>query len=106
MATPLIDTKESKMSDKNITGPGQRCALDGLYLHTFKDGDICYQGRIVACDGDTALVELFSWITGEATHIEPMAKAFIYSAACKLYASAEQMNDAAEKAPRIHGGTP
>jgi hypothetical protein len=66
----------------------QEQPLAGKYLHTFEAADrkvMHYQGKIIGIDGDVCLVQLFSWMWGEPTIIEPMRKEFIYSPLCILY---------------------
>ena len=70
--------------------------LIGFYLHTFKDGEIHYQGTVVGLDGDIALVQLFSFLTGYPTNVIPIPKKTIYDE-CKLYASSELMIQEYEK---------
>jgi hypothetical protein len=66
--------------------------LVGFYLHTFQEGAIEKQGQIIAMDGDTALVQLYSWIDGSPTIVVPMHKNIVYSDNCKLYATREDMH--------------
>lgn len=72
-----------------------RHPLVGMFLHTFKDGKIRWQGHILDVDGDVCLVQLFEWFMGEPTHVEKMSKAEIYSDSVKLYASREAWDAAA-----------
>src|SRR5688572_7311622 len=64
--------------------------LEGLFLHTLKDGKFNWQGHIVGVDGDVCLVQLFSWMFGEPTEIVKMQKSVIYSDSVVLYASKER----------------
>jgi 5-methylcytosine-specific restriction enzyme A len=73
--------------------------LTGMWLHTFKSGRIDRQGCVVGIDGDIALVQLFSWFDGAPTIVVPISKAMVYSSECRLYATADLMNAAAEKEP-------
>lgn len=57
----------------------------GLFCHStgskqFLDGEcaIDYQGLIVAEDGDTVLILVFDWITGEGDLIVPVPKKVLY----------------------------
>jgi hypothetical protein len=68
--------------------------LVGMWLHTFADEEIDWQGRVVGMDGDIALVQLFSWLDGQPTKIEPIPKSVIYSDDCNLYADSDAMNTA------------
>jgi len=64
----------------------------GLFLHTFEeDGSVNYQGRIIGVEGDSMLVQLFSWIDGRPTNVVPMERSFIYSPSCRLYATNADM---------------
>lgn len=67
--------------------------LIGMFVHTFKDGEIEGQGEIIAMDGDIALVQWFEWLCGCPIFVGPLAKSEIY-ASCKLYANAALMNRA------------
>lgn len=67
--------------------------LIGMFVHTFKDGEIEGQGEIIAMDGETALVQWFEWLCGGPIFVGPLAKSEIY-ANCKLYANAKLMNRA------------
>jgi HNH endonuclease len=75
-------------------------SLVGLYLHTHKDIDglkrINWQGQIVAVDGNTCLVQLFSWFMGEPTKIEKISKSIVYSDDVTLYADRETWVNAAD----------
>lgn len=74
-----------------------REGLVGMFLHTLnEDGCINWQGHIIAIDGDIALVQLFSWIDGSPTNVEPIPKSLIYSDKCQLYATCDLMNHEAE----------
>lgn len=59
--------------------------LVGMFVHTFKDGEIESQGEIVALDGEIALVQWFEWLCGGPIFVGPLPKSEIY-ATCKLYA--------------------
>lgn len=74
-----------------------RDGLVGMFLHTFKDGELHYQGHIISVDGEIALVQLFEWGWGEPTIIKPMKKDFIYSSDCVLYPTNEEMISAYTK---------
>jgi len=65
----------------------KKSGLVGMFLHTFKDGEIIKQGQVVGLDGDMVLVQLFSWFAGDPTNVEGMPRAFIYSKDCVLYAT-------------------
>jgi 5-methylcytosine-specific restriction protein A len=79
------------VANRNGSLGSPRDVLVGMWLHTFKEGRLRYQGTIIAVDGEIALVQLFSWFWGEPTDIEAMPKSFIYSDDCKLYATNEDM---------------
>jgi len=70
-------------------------SLEGKFFHTFKDGELQWQGYIVAEQRDGYyLVQLFEWVLGEPStqkvvHIGSMAD-------WELYDSADEMNDAFE----------
>lgn len=67
----------------------------GLFIHVLSDdGLVENQGHIIGHDSDNVFVELFSWITGAPTVTKVMRKEFVYSDACRLYASNELMIDA------------
>lgn len=65
--------------------------LVGLFVHTLSEGRINYQGHIGGLQDDYALVQLFSWWTGEPTKIEPMLTSFLLSKECILYPDREAM---------------
>ena len=69
----------------------------GLFLHTLRpNGIINNQGQILAIDGDTFLVQLFSFLTGEATIIKAISRAMVYSNLCILYPDRQRMLDGYE----------
>lgn len=71
--------------------------LSGMFLHTFIDGEMHFQGRVLRTDGVTALVQLYSWMHGGPTNVVAMAVSDILNAdTCTLYATAEHWNSAAE----------
>jgi 5-methylcytosine-specific restriction protein A len=74
--------------------------LVGIFLHTFKDGRIEWQGRIIGVDGDICLVQLFGWFHGDPTNVVPIKKAEIYSERCRLYADEETWRTAATSESR------
>ena len=61
--------------------------LAGQYLHDYDDGEIGYQGQIIAVEGKKVRVQLFSWRTGQPADIASFTKAFIKK--CRLYADRE-----------------
>lgn len=69
--------------------------LAGMFMHTFKDGRLRWQGRILSTDADICLVQLFGWFHGDPTYIEKVPKSFIYSDECRLYADREAWVNAA-----------
>ena len=73
-----------------------RDGLIGMFLHTFKDGQIEFQGCIIAIDGDMVLVQCFEWFWGQSSNVEAIPRSDIYSPRCRLYANFEQMNRAYE----------
>lgn len=84
---------EAPLANMNRKGNSNGASMDvlvGMFLHTFhEDGQMNYQGHIIAVDGEKVLVQLFEWGFGEPTNIEAMPKSFIYSNNCKLYATQE-----------------
>ena len=86
---------------KKNAGAYKQDALVGMFLHTIEDdGAIHYQGQIIAVDNEVVLVQLFSWLSGDPTNVEPVPKSIIYSKKCRLYGTNELMLIAAEKAWR------
>lgn len=66
-------------------------ALVGMFLHTFVDGKIELQGLVLKTDAKWAMVQLFSWMSGEPTQVQPMLIADLHALKnCKLYASQER----------------
>lgn len=78
-------------ADIKIGGHG----LVGLYLHTIVDGLIEYQGRVVAVDNDTALVQLFSALDGRPTSVVPMLISEVYR--CRLYCDGDDWRAALDR---------
>ncbi len=78
-----------------IKGKDDR-SLEGKFFHTFKNGEIEWQGYVVAQQGDGYfLVQLLEWVLGEPStqkvvHIGAMAD-------WEFYNSAEEMNEAYER---------
>lgn len=93
-----MKTKVKKDAVKIVDAKPPENGLLGLCVHTFKGGQINWQGKIIGFDGDFALVQLFSWLDGGATNVEPIHRTRIYSSECRLYATESLMNRAAEKA--------
>lgn len=77
-----------------------RSGLVGLFLHTYSDEGLQYQGQIIGLDGDMTLVQLFSCLSGDPTNVIGIPRADIYSAKCVLYATADDWRAAYEKACR------
>lgn len=85
------DIFEGEHEDNAVT----QHALIGKFIHLLNDqGDIEYQGVIEGVDGSVVLVQLFSFMTGEDTWIEPVLKSLIYSNRAVIYANSEDMNHA------------
>lgn len=66
--------------------------LIGLFVHTFKDGRVCYQGQIISTHGEFALVQLFEWLAGEPSIVKAIPICHILSSDAILYTNADQMN--------------
>lgn len=87
----------NQMKGKRAMTPSQpsqprrdQSGLIGMFLHAFDDDEtIRYQGQIIGLDGDSLLVQLFSWFDGCPTIVKPMERPFIYSDKVKLYADQE-----------------
>jgi hypothetical protein len=62
--------------------------LVGMYLHTFVDGHIQYQAKIIGVDGELVFAQMFSWMFGEKTDVRSFSKSFVLSESCRLYADA------------------
>lgn len=72
-------------------------SMVGLFVHTHvADGCITYQGRIIGEDAEDYLVQLFSWLTGAPTNVQPFRKDFIKSKSCRLYADSSTWNAVAD----------
>jgi hypothetical protein len=79
--------------------------LVGVFFHTLTDdGAINYQARVLGVDGDVVIAQMFSWLTGDPTNFQTFDKAFMYSDRCKLYATQEAWNHAAEMESRRSSG--
>ena len=66
----LVDKMEdnASMKTKDETEP-RYDSLCGQFFHTFKDGEVQYQGRCLRLlDKDTYLVQYFRWLDGHETH--------------------------------------
>ena len=99
----------------NSTGTPEKPAagLEGMYLVTLKEqasefGLVQYQGRIVTVDGDTCLVQRFSFMDGRPTDVIPIPKSTIYDQSkCRLFSQWEEwrrfMFNDAEDARRKRG---
>ncbi len=70
----------------------QHVGLVGMWFHTFKDGDVHWQGQVLSVDGDVVLVQLYEWFFGMPGQIKPILKSFMYSDECQLYPTHEHMN--------------
>lgn len=82
--------------------PAASHPLVGMFLHTLnQDGEIQYQGHILAVDGETVLVQIFEWLMGEATEIRPFEKSVIYSTECVLYPDSETWQFECDKRRRL-----
>lgn len=57
----------------------------------------CKQGQVVGADGDTVLVQLFSWLSGNPTNIVGVPKTDLYSDRYRLYATEALWHKAAEQ---------
>lgn len=86
-------TKSDKDAPPRVT-PKSGSSLVGMWLHTLDNGVINWQGRIIGLDGEIALVQLFSWMDGSASKVEPIPKSVLYSEGCTLYADGEAMKAA------------
>lgn len=75
--------------------------LVGMYVLSFEKGSMQYQGVIVGMEGDDCLVQLFSWMTGDATEVKPWPKSFVYSDAVKIFANRDTFTDEVERQDRI-----
>lgn len=73
--------------------------LIGLWGHTFKDGEIEWQFRVVRRIGfNQYLVQLFSWLDGAPTNLATLAEKDLLGIRCKLYLSNKIMRAASDKA--------
>jgi hypothetical protein len=88
------DPSDNKSGLKNPTS-----LLVGMFLHTLKEGKISFQGHVIKADKETAMVQLFSWMSGDPTNVVPMRVADLHDPdQCKLYATKEAWLAAAENA--------
>lgn len=99
-------TKGAGKAPRRITPASRRDdhPLSGLFLHTWKDGGLRWQGHIIAVDGDVCLVQLYSWMFGDPTEIVKIRKDVIYSDEVTLYATEERWRHAAETIERRSRG--
>ncbi len=65
---------------------------EGMFLHTFNDGRIKWQGMVVKADESVAIVRLFSWADGAPTRLETMPISTLSDPQqVHLYATDEEM---------------
>jgi hypothetical protein len=95
-AAPARRAVEVQIKQRRAGTPGHD-GLVGMFLHMLKDGEINFQGHILAVDGNIAMVQLFSFMTGYPTQVVAIKKSRIYSDECRLYATCALMNFAFEK---------
>lgn len=80
--------------------PTHSQGLVGLFVLTFKDGRMQYQGRVIGMDGETCLVQLFSWMMGEPTDVVPYDKATLYGPTVRLFADPDSWRGTIENLDR------
>lgn len=68
----------------------------GKFIHTVReDGFLSYQGQIIDIDGETVIVQWFSYLSGDPTDIETLDKDFLYDRSkCRIYATESAWLDA------------
>lgn len=67
-----------------------KTGLVGMFIHTrTADGAINWQGRIIGTHGDAALIQLYSWLSGDPTKVASLPIADVLK--CDLYATNEAM---------------
>lgn len=64
----------------------------GYFLHTFhENGDINWQGRILGREGDSYIVQLYSWMSGFETNCVLIHRDVVADhTKCRLYAGNEE----------------
>lgn len=73
-------------------------SLVGMYLHTFKDGELNWQGHIIGTDGADVIVQLYSWESCGPTSAVLIPRADLYDQAkVILYAELEDWHRGAQK---------
>jgi hypothetical protein len=44
--------------------------LVGMFVHTFKDGKLHYQGKVLKVGGDVVVLQLYGWLNGDPTNCQ------------------------------------
>lgn len=105
LTTACVACNRSKSDKKDHKAPTRKFnGLDGMYLHTFGEKGIKYQGQVLSTDGEFVLVQLFSWLSGNPTIVEKLPRELVYSDACKLYADHETWVENGDLESRKHWG--
>ena len=85
-------TKRSELGDAGeLTHPWV-----GMFLHTFKDGRLSHQGRVVSVLGQAVRVCWFSWMTGCESDHAALSMDYVASDACRRYSTRDEWLNAAE----------
>lgn len=86
----------TRFSQKN-TDSLNTDSMVGLFVHTMRDQRAHEQGMIEREGGRYAFVRLFSWIDGSPLHLKIFSKRYLRSENCRLYSTAEQMDNAYQR---------
>jgi len=62
--------------------------LAGVYFHTFKDGKIEFQGRIIRVVGNLAVCQLYNFLNGSESNVK-----ILPLVGMQLYRTSEDMRD-------------
>lgn len=72
--------------------------LVGRFFHTFKRGNLEWQGQVLAVDGDQVRAQLFDWFLGEPSNQTTLRLKFFDSVDCRVYSTRDAWLAAAEVA--------
>jgi hypothetical protein len=108
-ATSCVDCNQGKSSKTGITPPliqkDKNPGFIGMFGHTFDEkGKVNWQFVIdKQLDDHHFAITTFSWLSGYDYSTEILTKADLLSKKCRLYPTAEQMNDFYERKRAIIG---
>lgn len=60
-------------------------SVKGLFFHTFRDGKLQYQGKVLRRSGVGYVCQMFEWVMGFENGTETFTEEFLRSDNCALY---------------------